>query len=482
MWQHGACYIRVSTDDQTEFSPDAQIKAIKEYAKKNRITLTKEHIYIDEGISGKRAEKRPAFMQMIGAAKTKPKPFDIILVHKFDRFARSREDSVVYKSLLKKEAGIKVVSITESIEDDKFSIILEAMLEAMAEYYSLNLAEEVKKGMTEKAARGGLQSRASFGYRIESNKLVIVPEQAAFVRFIFNKFAGGEMSMRGLAEYANDNGITSHRGCPFENRTIDYILNNPVYIGMLRWTPTGRSRRNFNNPDTIIAKGGHEPIIDLNLWERAQKAIADNKELYGKRQKTTVFINSWSNGLVKCGSCGKSLVRNGHQYYRCNGYAKGTCKTSHSIPVERLENLVLEQLKETFQSRLEITIAPKRSDIGKTSGIELLKEQLDKFAQRTERIKAAYMDGIDTIEEYRANKLKLENDRITTENKLKELQAELLNRGEHDEEPIIKKIENAYTLLKSDKIPTDVKYKASHFLISKIVFSKQEETLFIEYK
>ena len=163
MWLTGACYIRVSTEDQTEFSPDAQLKAIKSYAQKNNITLTKEFIFIDEGISGRRAEKRPEFMRMIALAKSKPRPFDVILVHKFDRFARSREDSVVYKSLLKKEAGIKVVSITESIEDDKFSIILEAMLEAMAEYYSLNLSDEVKKGMTEKATRGGLQNGAPFG-------------------------------------------------------------------------------------------------------------------------------------------------------------------------------------------------------------------------------------------------------------------------------------------------------------------------------
>jgi len=100
LFTNGACYIRVSTDDQTEFSPDAQLRAIKEYAKRNNIVLTKEHIYIDEGISGKRADKRPAFQLMIATAKSKPKPFDVILVHKFDRFARSREDSVVNKSLL----------------------------------------------------------------------------------------------------------------------------------------------------------------------------------------------------------------------------------------------------------------------------------------------------------------------------------------------------------------------------------------------
>ena len=218
----------MSTDDQTEYSPDAQLKALKQYAKQNNILLTKEHIFIDEGISGRKADKRPAFQLMIATAKSKPKPFDVILVHKFDRFARSREDSVVYKSLLKREADIKVVSITESIENDKFSVILESMLEAMAEYYSLNLSEEVKKGMTEKAHRGEYQSTPPFGYTMENKKLVIVPEEAEIVRFIFEKFASKEMGMRTLAVYINDLGIKSKRGNGFENRTVDYILNNPV--------------------------------------------------------------------------------------------------------------------------------------------------------------------------------------------------------------------------------------------------------------
>jgi site-specific DNA recombinase len=180
--QRAALYIRVSTMDQIEFSPDAQTSALREYAKKNKMIILDEHIYIDEGISGRRAEKRPAFQAMIKSAKQKNRVFDVILVHKFDRFARSREDSVVYKSLLRKECGIKVVSITEQLEDDKFSIILESMLEAMAEYYSLNLADEVKKGMTEKAKRGGLQCSPSFGYRVEENTLVINPEESKIVK------------------------------------------------------------------------------------------------------------------------------------------------------------------------------------------------------------------------------------------------------------------------------------------------------------
>ena len=140
-----AAYIRVSTDDQVEFSPDSQLKCIREYAQHNDIILLDDHIYMDEGISGKDTRHREAFNRMIGVAKTKPKPFDIILVWKFSRFARNREDSIVYKSMLRKQCDIQVVSISESLGDDKTSILIEAMIEAMDEYYSINLAEEVRR-------------------------------------------------------------------------------------------------------------------------------------------------------------------------------------------------------------------------------------------------------------------------------------------------------------------------------------------------
>ncbi|MEF2919628.1 MAG: recombinase family protein, partial [Acutalibacteraceae bacterium] len=130
-----AAYIRVSTDDQIEYSPDSQLKNIRSYAKSHGYIVPDEYIYIDEGISGKNTKKRPAFNKMIGTAKLTPKPFDAILLWKFSRFARNREDSIVYKSMLRKQLGIDVVSISESVGDDKMSIIFEAMIEAMDEYY-----------------------------------------------------------------------------------------------------------------------------------------------------------------------------------------------------------------------------------------------------------------------------------------------------------------------------------------------------------
>jgi DNA invertase Pin-like site-specific DNA recombinase len=481
MTQYGACYIRVSTDDQVEFSPDAQLRALKEYARKNDILLSKQHIYVDEGISGKRADKRPAFMKMIATAKSKPKPFDMILVHKFDRFARSREDSVVYKSLLKKEANIKVVSITETIEDDKFSVILEAMLEAMAEYYSLNLAEEVKKGMTEKALRGEFQSVPPLGYEMVNKKLVVIPEQAEFIKMIFTKYANNQMGYRAIATYANNLGMKTKRGNPFENRTIEYILNNPVYIGKTRWTPTGHISRDYNNPDSIIRDGEHEPIIDMELWEKAQKVMREQKELWGKWQKPDGQITTWTKGLVKCGNCGGTLANSAKGYLQCTSYARGACMKSHCVKTSLLENMVLEQLKETFQSELEINIVPKVQDILKTSEFDMLKERLEKLVLKEKRIKEAYQDGIDTLDEYKNNKCNLEEERKQTEEQLTAMKTNLLCHEENGE-TITKRIKNVYTLLKDETIDLQVKYNAVHFLINKIVFKKADKSIVIEYK
>jgi len=472
----------VSTDDQTEYSPDAQLKALKHYAQQNNIILTKEHIYIDEGISGRKADKRPAFQLMIATAKSKPKPFDVILVHKFDRFARSREDSVVYKSLLKREADIKVISTTESIEDDKFSVILEAMLEAMAEYYSLNLAEEVKKGMTEKAHRGEYQSTPPFGYSMvkHSKQLLIHPKEAELIRFIFEKFASKAMGMRAIAVYMNDIGIKTKRGNDFENRNIDYILNNPVYIGKTRWTPTERIRRNYNHPDSIIVDGTHEPIITIELWDKAQEVLKENKEIFPYRVKSTSKKVTWLHGLVHCSACDKKLVRSASQYMQCNSYVKGQCKVSHFVKYSALENLVLGALQKDYTSPLDIVIAPKRSD--NVNGIEheVLTKQLEMFGAKFDRIKTAYQDGIDTLEEYKANKTFLETEQGKIATRLAELKETLLTAD--IEQPIAKRLKDVHDLLTDETIDLEIKYQAAHFLISKITYEKKAKTLKLQYK
>lgn len=267
----GAVYIRVSTNDQTEFSPDAQKKSILDYASKNNISVNEKHIYVDEGISGRVAENRPAFQKMIKDAKKKPRPFDIILIHKNDRFARNREDSVVYKSLLRRECGIKVISITECIEDDKFSIILESMLEAMAEYYSLNLADEVKKGMIEKASRGGIQQKPPFGYDIIDNKAVINISEAKIVKMIFNKFVYEDKSYIEIANDLNSLGYRTKENNQFQSKAIKYILSNEFYIGYVTWNKRRKNGSYNDSKEWIIEKGNFQSIISQELLKKLKK-------------------------------------------------------------------------------------------------------------------------------------------------------------------------------------------------------------------
>ena len=471
MPNRASAYVRVSTDEQTEFSPDAQIKAIENYCKNNNLILNAEHIYIDEGISGRKADKRPAFQEMIKHAKNKE--FDVILVHKFDRFARSREDSVVYKSLLKRDCGVKVVSITESIEDDKFSVILEAMLEAMAEYYSLNLAEEVKKGMTEKAERGEWQTCPPFGYKIVNKKLEILEDEAAVVKMIFSDFIIGNGYLY-IAKKVNDMGYRTHFGKKFENRTIEYILNNPAYKGYARWTPTGKVRRKLSS-DTIVKKSNHEPIIDEKTFDEVQELINYRKQIHRRYYKgTSTSSIHWLNGLVRCKTCGNTLVKTNKTRVVCNGYAKGTCPTSQSIERNLIEDAILEQIKQDFTRNISLK---KRLKTIYKDDTDIILSQLEKLPEKEIRAKEAYINGIDTLEEYKANKEAIENQRKLLENSLKKNQ-----KQENVEKEFKEKLKTVYEKLIDPEIEEKEKFELSHLLIDKIEFDKSAQTLYLSYK
>ena len=477
--QKAACYIRVSTNDQTEFSPDAQLKAIKKYAQNNNILLDDDYIFVDEGISGRKADKRPAFQQMIKIAKSKPKKFDVILVHKFDRFARSREDSVVYKSLLKRECNIKVISITETIEDDKFSVILEAMLEAMAEYYSLNLSDEVKKGMTEKASRGQFQASPPFGYTIENGVLTIIQDEAKIIKFIFEKFANKELNKLQIAKYINSLGYRTHRGNEFEHRTIDYILQNPVYIGYARWNPSGKLKRGQITDKTIIEKSQHQAIVSEELFKQANDLLQKNKLINKKYFKSNTSHLHWLNGLVRCKLCGCTLVRNTKDFYQCNGYTKGKCSKSQMVKIGTIEKAILEQIKKDFTSNININI---KFGLNKSNNDEsyMVLSELEKIKEKEHRIKEAYINGIDTIEEYKEKKNLLEKQK----NMLK-TQLEKLNNQQQiqDKEEVIKEqLKTVYNILIDDNIDMQRKYDVSHLIIERIDFLRDDGILELTYK
>lgn len=468
-----ALYVRVSTDEQTEYSPAVQLEALKKYAAEHNLYVDPAHIYADEGISGRRADKRPAFQSMIAAAKNHK--FDVILVHKYDRFARSRDDSVLYKALLKKD-GVRLISITEPIpDDDKFAVIYESMLEAMAEYYSLNLAEEVKKTMHKKAHLGEYQSAAPFGYKNENKSLTILPEEAAIIRYIFEQYTLNDKSQFEITREVNAMGAKTHRGNIFELRTVQYILHNPVYCGWVRWTPGRIKGRNFNNPDSIIAQGSHEPIISKELFDATQEKLRIKKRTTHRYAKPITEGLHWVSSLVKCSSCGRSLVishfnKDGSFSMQCGGYNHGQCTISHSIKAEVLTEAILESLHQiALHGKADNTqILYFRNDTEENAQTALLQQAKTRLA----KAKEAYLAGIDTLEEYKVNKQRYEAEIKAAEAKLKEFAAQAIPNDEFFE-----RVGQVWKTLLDPSISMEQKKKAARSVIHQAVFNKNKNTI-----
>ena len=275
--KNACAYIRVSTDKQEELSPDAQKRLIIDYCKKNGYTITNENIFIENGISGKKADKRPEFKRMIALAKSKEHPFDVILVWKFSRFARNQEESIVYKSMLKK-ANVDVVSVSEPVIDGPFGSLIERIIEWMDEYYSIRLSGEVIRGMTEKAIRGGYNAQPPLGYKKNSDTGIpeIYEPEAVIVRNIFSFISQG-LSLIDTARSVNNMGFHTRRGGMFEQRTIRYIIENPFYYGYVRWNRQNPSEHAIKDKsEWIIAPGAHPVLINKESWDFANEQLRFN--------------------------------------------------------------------------------------------------------------------------------------------------------------------------------------------------------------
>ncbi len=475
---NAAIYIRVSTDDQTEYSPSAQLKALMTYAKNNNMSVSSSHIFKDEGISGRKAEKRPGFMKMIATAKLKPAPFDIILVHKFDRFARNREDSIVYKTMLKKDCGIKVISITEHIEDDKFAIILESMLEAMAEYYSLNLSDEVLKGMTEKAHRGEYQGSPPLGYKKEKKdkNIKINIDEAKTIKFIFNSSING-MPAVAIAKKLNEMGIKTRNGGKFSNRSINYILRNPLYKGYTRWTPGKRKNYDYEYKNSIVAKGNFEPIISEKEFDDLQKRLDEIRKITSPKSRPQIEYRHWLSGIIKCSSCGGTLISGGsNENFQCGNYLKGKCSISHSIKKYIIEDIVIKEIENQFY--LNSFIGFEKNVIFKNNNseeIHSLTKSINSYKQKLSRAKSAYLDGIDTLSEYKENKKKFEKEITLIETSLKELKENSLNSDN-----IRQKLFSTYKIICSNTNDRE-KSTAIKSILDCIVLKRPENKVIFRY-
>ena len=273
--QKAAAYIRVSDERQDEFSPDSQLKLIREYCDQNNFELLEKHVFYDDGISAKNAERRKEFCRMIEAAKSPIHPFDAIIVWKYSRFARNQEESIIYKSILRKH-GVKVISVSEPMSDDPFSSLVERIIEWMDEYYVIRLSGEVKRGMIEKALRGQLNNSPPIGYTLQNKRLAVHDGEAEIIKHIFSLFNSG-CNASEVARQINALGYLTRNGKQFEGRGVRYILHNPIYAGYIRWSKDGRmaSNRRFDSENFIVVKGVHEQIISEEEFKKAQMKLSN---------------------------------------------------------------------------------------------------------------------------------------------------------------------------------------------------------------
>lgn len=475
----GAAYIRVSTDKQEELSPDAQKRLIIDYAKKHGILLSEKDIFIENGISGKKADKRPMFQEMIALAKSKAHPYDVILVWKFSRFARNQDESILYKSLLRKK-NVDVVSVSEPIIDGPFGSLIERIIEWMDEYYSINLATEVKRGMTEKALRGGYQATAPLGYDHHAGGVPTINNQEAhIVRLIFEKYNSG-MDFTSIARYLNEAGYHTRRGNPFELRVVRYILENPFYIGKIRWNRAKHSSYQENAPeDIIIVDGQHEPIISEETFTTANERI--KREFKPSKRRGNCFAKHWLCGVLKCCYCGSNLIyvnnnRNkcGTGNFQCYKYGKGQHKESCSVSELKAEASVFDALEHIIATgNIDFKYCSSK---GTTSNSQLsfLQKELDHLSKKERRIKDAYMDGIDTLEEYKENKKLIADEREQITQKMNALSSPSESSTSELKEKMLLRCRNTYSILQSGA-DLEKKTAAIRSICESITYNKEKK-------
>lgn len=484
-----AVYIRVSTDMQMEQSPESQLVEIQRYAAQNNILIQKEYIFMEqEGRSGRKAGNRMQFQNMIATAKATPKPFDCILVWKFSRFARNQEESIVYKSLLKK-AAVDVLSVSEPLADGPFGSLIERIIEWMDEYYSIRLSGEVTRGMTEKALRGGYQARPPLGYKIteRGKPPVIVPEEAEIVRLIFHLYVNERKSFFDIARYLNQNGYKTSRNKNFEVRSIDYIIKNPTYCGMIRWNRTTNETNEIKDEsEWIITEGHHEAIIDKETFDKAQEIFKATFKPRGARPSST--YKHWLSGLLKCPICGRTMIAktmhkksNGdyYAYFECYGFSKGKCLGNNRASSLTLAPSVIEALRKALDTQDIIYTLVKKQQLEPIDHTAVLENQLAQLKQKEKRIKDAYRDGIDTLEEYKDNKLILQKEREELEKQLANQAATIPAADTKD--LLIKNIRNVYEMVVSDQFTDQQKNEALKTIIEKIIYDKKNDTLKVYY-
>lgn len=382
-------YARYSSTGQTEQSIEGQLRDCYKVAEEAGLTVVKE--YIDRALTGKN-DNRPNFRKMINDSAFDL--FDVIITWKMDRFARNRTDSAIYKKMLK-DNGVKVVYAAENIPEGNEGIILESVLEGLAEYYSLDLAQKTIRGKKESIRKGKhVGGSVLYGYIIDTSKYYLIDETAApIIRKIFNDYISG-VKATDIAKNLNASGIKTKIGDDWTRYKIGKVLRNKKYTGEYECFDV--------QSDAPIPA-----IIDKETFEKAQQLLAKNKKLGGRNKSRFKYQLS---GKVKCGQCGSAMCGNYagiskknkivRCYYTCQGKKEKRGCRARAINRDIIEKLVIDNtMKIVLSDKFIDKIADKIIELNKleddsTDLINAYETELKELASKIENIMTAIEDGV----------------------------------------------------------------------------------------
>lgn len=380
-------YARVSTEDQAELSIPAQLKAMYDHATKRGWTVVGE--FLEPGVSGRHVEKREALQALLRRCKEHPQ-VDYVLVHKIDRLARNIRDHVNLRFSFQ-QMKVRLASVVENVDDSTSGQLLENIMASIAQFYSGNLGEEVRKGMRMKVAQGGWPHQPPRGYQlsydVEGMRKIEPSDDAHIIRFAFEEYASGRTSFGRLRLVLAERGLLTRSGKPFPTAGVERLLKNPFYAGRVR---SGGAE----------FPGQHAAIVPEELFQRVQQVIASRPSDHGEKGRLRFFLR----GIAYCGECRGKLTAERHgssTYYRCIrriltpelcSAQMSNGRTADAAVVGLYARFhVSDRFRSEVLARAERCVAHRLS--GQTEQRAALRMKLLKAEQREVRLAEAYAGG-----------------------------------------------------------------------------------------